>query len=336
MAELIKIKEEGVTQKELDAAKASIIGSFARSLESPQTVASFAINTAKYNLPEDYYTNYLKNVNAVTLEDVKAMAQKYIKPGHANILVVGKGADIAASLGKFGEVKYFDRYGVQYDPNDRVKIPEGITAQNIIDKYVEAIGGKEALEGVINIKTVYEASVQGQKLTLTSVKNNKASKQAITMMGMNFMSTVYDGSDVKITQQGQNVPVGEEDKKDLPIDAQVTPELNYDKLGVTIELAGAQNINGKTAYGVKVTMPSGKTSTQYFDAESGLKVKSVVTNEGPNGQSMTSTTEIKSYKEVDGIKVPEKMNINQGFPMTAELKSAEVNADLDEDTFKIK
>jgi len=336
MAELIKIKEEGVTQKELDAAKASIIGSFARSLESPQTVASFAINTAKYNLPEDYYANYLKNVNAVTLEDVKAMAQKYIKPGQANILVVGKGADIAASLGKFGEVKYFDRYGVQYDPNDRIKIPEGLTAQNIIDKYVEAIGGKEALEGVINIKTVYEASVQGQKLTMTNVKNNKASKMAITMMGMNFMSSVYDGSDVKITQQGQNIPVGEDDKKDLPIDAQVTPELEYDELGVKIELAGAQNINGKTAYGVKVTMPSGKTSTQYFDAESGLKVKSVVTNEGPNGQTMTSTTEIKSYKEVEGIKVPEKMNINQGFPMTAELKSAEVNSDLDEDTFKIK
>ena len=55
MAELMKINEEGVTQDELDAAKASISGSFARSLESPQTVASFAINTARYNLPKDYY-----------------------------------------------------------------------------------------------------------------------------------------------------------------------------------------------------------------------------------------------------------------------------------------
>ncbi len=336
MAELVKIKDEGVTQQELDAAKASIIGSFARSLESPQTVASFAINTAIYNLPEDYYTNYLKNVNAVTLEDVKAMAQQYIKPENATILVVGKGDEIAPSLTQFGEVKYFDRYGEQYDPNDRIKIPDGLTAQNIIDNYIKALGGKEKLAAVKNIKTVYEASVQGQKLLMTSVKNNKASKQEITMMGMNFMSSVYDGTNVKITQQGQDIPVGDEDKKDLVVDAQTTPELYYAKMNVSLALAKAEKINGKTAYGIEVTAPSGKTTTQYFDAESGLKVKTTSAVELPNGQTMNSTTEIKSYKEVDGIMIPEKMNINQGIPMTAELKSAEINKELADGTFEIK
>jgi len=336
IAELMKIKAEGVTQKELDDAKASIIGSFARSLERPQTVASFAINTAKFNLPEDYYANYLKNVSAITLEDVKAAAEKYIKPDKANILIVGKGQEIAASLTKFGELKYFDIYGEQYDPNERAKIPEGVTAQDIIDKYIDALGGKEKLEKIESIETVYEASVQGQKLTLLSVKNNKASKENVSVMGMNMMSSVYDGTNVKITQQGQNVPVGDDDKKDLALGALITPELAYADMGVALELAGAQVINGKTAYGVKVKMPSGKESTQYFDANTGLKLKQLVSQELPNGQTMTAVTELMSYKSIDGIMIPEKMSINQGFLINAELVSAEVDKELPANTFEIK
>ncbi|MEO5907537.1 MAG: pitrilysin family protein, partial [Saprospiraceae bacterium] len=48
MIELNKLKNEQVTQTELELAKSYIAGAFARSLESPQTVANFALNTNKY------------------------------------------------------------------------------------------------------------------------------------------------------------------------------------------------------------------------------------------------------------------------------------------------
>ena len=57
--ELKRIKDEPVSKAELDRAKASIIGSFVRSLENPQTVANFAINIARYDLPSDFYSNYI-------------------------------------------------------------------------------------------------------------------------------------------------------------------------------------------------------------------------------------------------------------------------------------
>ena len=61
-------------------------------------------------------------------------------------------------------------------------------------------------------------------------------------------------------------------------------------MGAKLELKNVEEINGKTAYGVAVTMPSGQTSTSFFDAESGLKVKS---------SSAQGSEEIKSYKEVE-------------------------------------
>ncbi|MBL0081229.1 MAG: insulinase family protein [Saprospiraceae bacterium] len=55
-------------------------GSFARSLESPQTIAGFALNTYKYNLPKDYYNTYLSRLEKVSIADVQRVASKYLKP----------------------------------------------------------------------------------------------------------------------------------------------------------------------------------------------------------------------------------------------------------------
>ncbi|SMG29369.1 Predicted Zn-dependent peptidase [Marivirga sericea] len=325
MAELAMINEEGVTQDELDAAKASISGSFARSLESPQTVASFAINTARYNLPKDYYANYLKNLEAVTLEDVKAAAQKYILPNNANILVVGKGEDVAENLSQFGEVKYYNRKGEEYDPNDKSAMPAGLTAEKVLEKYFEALGGKSKIEAVKSMKTSYSASVQGQNISINEVKDNTNYKQEVAMGPMVISKVLVNDEGVKVFQQGQEVPLPEQTKSAVKAGAKIFPELYYSEMEATLELKNVEEINGKPAYGVSVTMPSGQSSTSYFDAESGLKVKT---------SSAQATEEIKSYKEVDGIMIPEKRAINQGFQMNADLQSAEINVEIKEDTFQ--
>jgi zinc protease len=116
MFELERIIEEPVTDEELASAKAYMTGSFARSLESPQTIANFALNINRYNLPADYYATYLQKLNAVTKEEIQAMAKKYIKPDHAHVVVVGKGSEIAGGLQQFGAVTYYDMYGNSYVP----------------------------------------------------------------------------------------------------------------------------------------------------------------------------------------------------------------------------
>ncbi|MGE0589387.1 MAG: M16 family metallopeptidase, partial [Cyclobacteriaceae bacterium] len=158
MSELKRIVSEPVSSEELKAAKASIAGSFGRSLERPQTIASFAVNTARYNLPKDYYSSYLQRLDAVSVEDIQSVAAKYIQPDHAYIEVVGKGSDVAEKLKPFGEVKYYDIHGNEYVPKESQPLPPGLTAEKVIDKYLSALGGRQKIEKVQTVKLTYKAN----------------------------------------------------------------------------------------------------------------------------------------------------------------------------------
>jgi predicted Zn-dependent peptidase len=110
--EMKRMGDELVPDKELKMVKNYLTGNFALSLEKPQTIASFAINTERYKLPQDFYANYLKNIEAVTVADIQAVSKKYILPQQSNILVVGKASEVSEPLKKFsvdGKIEYLDK-----------------------------------------------------------------------------------------------------------------------------------------------------------------------------------------------------------------------------------
>ena len=74
--EVKRIVNEPVTEEELESVKAKYVGSFVLALEKPETIARYALNIAKEDLPADFYTTYLERLNAVTVEEVQQAAQK--------------------------------------------------------------------------------------------------------------------------------------------------------------------------------------------------------------------------------------------------------------------
>ncbi|MBN2773610.1 MAG: insulinase family protein, partial [Prolixibacteraceae bacterium] len=84
--EIKRMVNESVDTETLEKYKNMMAGSFARSLEQPSTIARFALNIERYNLPKDYYANYLENLSKVSVDDVLQMAKKYLKPDQANII----------------------------------------------------------------------------------------------------------------------------------------------------------------------------------------------------------------------------------------------------------
>lgn len=119
LKEIKRIRTENVTYKELHNAKAKYVGDFVLALEKPETVAQYALNTKLNNLPNDFYTTYLKKINAVTIEDVKRIANTYFKINNGRIVIVGKGSDVLPNLEKSGiPIKYFDNYA---NPIDKPK-----------------------------------------------------------------------------------------------------------------------------------------------------------------------------------------------------------------------
>ena len=337
--ELNRLRNEKISEEELSLAISSISGSFARSLERPQTVASFAINTARYNLPADYYSTYLKTVQAVNVADVQETAKKFIHPDKAYITVVGKPSDVAKKLESFGEVKYFDNYGNEYVPSGSPNMPAGQTAEKVIDAYLAAIGGKDKLSSIEDLTIESKAEIQGQPLAIKII--NKApnlSYQVILMGGvMELQKSIYDGKTFAQYAQGNKGPNDTNGTKDAPIKGQVIAELYYTSLGAKLTLKGIEKVDEADAYVIEVVLPSGAKSLEYFDFASGLKLRSTSYMQGPQGE-MAVSTNYKDYKEVDGILFPYLTIIPAGPGMNIEamVESIKINSGVADSVFKIE
>jgi len=335
MYELNRIVNEPVTSEELQAAKASIAGSFGRSLERPQTIASFAVNTAKYSLPKDYYNTFLKRLDAVTIEQVQAVAKKYITPGRAYIEVVGKGGDVAKSLEQFGELRYYDINGDQYEPEPEKALPDGLTAQKVIDKYIQEIGGVDRAKEIKSLKVIYKAQAMGTELTMTVIKSTpKKSLLEISANGSTFQKVVSTGKEASISSMGQAVPMDKGTTEKTFFESAIFPELALEE--ATAKLLAIEKVEGKDAYTVEYKLPSGFKSTYYYDVQSGLKVKQTESLETPQG-TMVSATTYSDYKEVDGVRFPQKIGQQQGpMNLTFELTEIEVNPEVKDSLFSLK
>lgn len=332
-SEMKKIRNEKVSEKELLSAKNLLSGNFIRSLEQPSTIASFAINTALYNLPKDYYKNYLKNINAVTAEDVQTMAKKYIKPNNAIILVVGNGGDVAKNLTKFsvsGKIDYYDVFGEKYDPNLK-KVPEGVTVDQVLNKYVEVIGGKENILKVKDRTTKMSGTIQGMNITMTQTLKAPNKFYQLVDFGVGQQSTIFDGEKGKVSAMGQEQVMPADQVEIMKIGSLYTM-LEYKEKGIKYELTGIETINNKDGYRVVFTYPSGKKITSYYDIITGFPLRQIA-ELGGGAQSV----DFDDYRDVQGVKYPYKMAV--GTPNgTIEMitGSVEVNTNPNDTLFEVK
>ena len=111
MYELKRLREEKVPTAEMENAKRAIVGSFALSLEQPQSLLQNIITQKLYDLPADYWDTYPQRVAEVTAEDIQAIAQKYIDLEHLQVIAVGDASKAREVLSKYGKVEVIDAEG---------------------------------------------------------------------------------------------------------------------------------------------------------------------------------------------------------------------------------
>ncbi|MEL7123353.1 MAG: pitrilysin family protein, partial [Bacteroidota bacterium] len=336
--EMNRIRDEKVDAEEFANAKARIFGTFTRALESPQTIANYALNTARYKMPEDFYATYLQQLESLTADELQQIAKKYIRPENAYLVVVGN-KDVTESLKQFdadGDITFYDVYGIKQQ-QFAAAVPSDMTGMDVIEKYIAAIGGKEKLSGVTDLSMVMEANVQGQVIQIKNQQKTPGKmNMAVSMMGNVMQQTVFDGEQGYSSQMGAKTPMDEATVEATKLQAMPFPELKYAELGVTAELKGVENVDGKRAYEVAISRPDGNNVTDYFDATTFFKIRSVATQEAA-GQTMSIITDYATYKDVDGIKFPYVVTVSGAmpFPLKSEVKSVEVNKGLSDDLFKV-
>ncbi len=335
--EFQRLRTDLVSEEELANAKASIIGSFGRSLESPSTLASFALNIQRYDLDDDYYEEYIEKLEELTAEDVREAARKYIKPEKLHITVVGKGSEVADKLAPFGTISYYD---AEANPAEKpnMAVPDSVSAAMVIERYISALGGKESLQKVNSLSMSYDVSIPGApplKAMILQKRPNKY-RMELSAEGMGTVQKqIYNGKEgVNAGLQGKQKLEGEE-LEALALEAEMNPELNYLSEDYQVELTQIANVDGEKAYVLEVTDKLGKTRSEYYSVQSGLKLKSESSEETPQGM-MSTTTKYSDYQEVKGVMYPHSKTIVTG-PQTIKFSNGqiEVNGELSDEQFKL-
>ena len=331
--EIDRMRTELVSEDDLIAAKASLSGSFGRSLESTSSAASFALNIARYGLPTDYYNNYLSRLESVTAEDVLRVSKQYMNIENITITVVGKAQDVAAGLNAFGTVEYYNKDGRSTESPTFLFMPEGVSLMNVFNGYYTALGGIENLKALTAIHQEASIEIPGMPGTL-SMNTAKMSPGSFmmeqTMQGMTVMKMLYkDGKGEKSGMQGSGALEGEE-LEDLKSQAAYV----VDELGWLVEIEkfnfeGQTILDGKSVYQV-----SKEDKTFYFDLATGLLYKSTETQETPQGEISVTTT-VREWQEIDGIKfqkVIEQTAGPQSYVITVD--SIKLNSEVKKSLFK--
>lgn len=316
-----------ITPAELNNAKAKLKGSFILSLERPETVARFALNLIIQDLPSDFYTNYLKSVDAITVEQVQNATKSFIKPNNMRIFVAGKANVFADNLETLGyPVKYFDAYANPTTKPEIKKIDSNITLASVGDKYIAAIGGKDKVSKISSVTFTATTKVQGMEIGIknTQAKGGKMNME-ISMMGNTVQKMTFDGTKGSMSAQGKTMDMPVEMQESYSRNKEIFPELTF-ATSKDYTLGGIEKIQGADAYVV-----NGPDVKYYFDVKTGLKTAEIKTTE-MNGQKMEVPTYYSNYKAVDGVLFPFTMKVNQmGQDMQLDVTSYTLNQATDAD-----
>ena len=214
-------------------------------------------------------------------------------------------------------------------------VPSGVSASDVINQYIKSVGGRDQLKAVTDLTITASGEVQGQRILQTreyKTPGKYLMKLEVPDMNMTAVKLLVNGDSIKINQMGQTISPDEDTRKDIRQETVLFPELAYTGSGYKMDLTSIKNIDGKEAYEVKVTYPSGTQITAYYEVSTGYKLKEI--HSTPQGES---TVEYSDYRDVNGVKFPYHVNDDQGqIQLNMTVQTIKVNSGLSDDEFDPK
>lgn len=311
--EILNMRDGNITAEDLANAKAKFNGSFALGMEDPARTAEYATNILINGLPKDFYRTYLQKINAVTLEDIKNVSRTYFSESNSRIVIAGNASKIIPKLMKFGyPIKKYDRFAepvvekpLEVQTGETAKTTENISAFEIINSYLKAVGGKEEIKKVNTVSAVISLDMMGRTFGGVYKRMNPDKQLVELKMGtMTVMKSVFDGGQGYQQQGPQKKEMDEQEIKEARDEKGIIAQLFYaTDTAYKTDYLGTGKTNDEDTYRLKVTLPSGKISVQEYSVKSGLLLKEESTSK-EGDQEVTETVEYKNYVKVGTILLP--------------------------------
>ena len=144
------------TDAELRQAKESYLNAFVFNYDSRAEVLGRQLTYAAYGYPADFLESLRRGVEAVTSEDVSRVAQTYLRPESALVLVVGDAGAFGESLDALGTVERVDTAIPVVPPAGSA----GASGEAALAAVATALGGRDAFAAIRALRTEGETTVQ--------------------------------------------------------------------------------------------------------------------------------------------------------------------------------
>lgn len=227
------------------------------------------------------------------------------------------------------------------------EIASAQTADEVVEKHLTAMGGREALGkltsrkivGTITISTP-QGDISGPLEAYAKAPNKSRTYLKLDLSSVGQGEVVVDqrfdgttGYTIN-TVQGNSEITGNQ-LENMRNGVFPSPLLKYKEAGIKIEVLPKEKIGDKDAIVLLITPKAGSAARQFLDAESYLPIKMVMKIDIPQmGGEIEQTTEFSDLREVDGVKVPFQMKItNPAQTLIIKINKVEHNAAIEDSIF---
>jgi zinc protease len=206
---------------------------------------------------------------------------------------------------------------------------DSLKASGIISKYIHAVLGSS------NLSTNLSGKSQGMDTEMRILKKfpNRFSVESF-LNGKTVSKQIGNGSQFIMLVQNYSVPVDQATKDIGIFEWSLLPETRIQELNIKPIYKGAVIENNISYELIEYHFPSGHKFLNYFDAKTGLKMKTVREQMSAVG-NITMVSKFADYREVQGFKFPyEIIQSMGGIEQKMSLTLIEINIELEDSLFK--
>lgn len=216
------------------------------------------------------------------------------------------------------------------------------TADELIVKYAEAMGGEDKLMAIKSVQYTGKFSGNGADIPMVMIAEREGkARMEMTYQGMNLIRACENNSGWMINpfqgnKEAEKLPP--EEVKNMKKHSELEGELiNYKQKGYKVEFLGKEDFEGSEVFKVKLTDNDGDITYYFLDATSYLILKDN-SKRKIGEKEITAETLYGNYQKVDGIMFPmsiefREVGSDQGQKVT--IEKIETNVKVDESIFKM-
>lgn len=213
------------------------------------------------------------------------------------------------------------------------------TAEALLDAYVEAMGGKAAMEKIDTRVTYGKLEMPAQGIVMNLTFYSARPNLSYALIESDMVGKIERGTDGEVSWEmsamtGAQVKEGQE-RADFLRDSTFDKWLHWRELYPEVEYAGTDSVDEKPVHKVVIKPESGEPQTLYLDQASNLALRIDIVAENPMGVFPVASY-LKDYREIDGILIPYEMEVEvMGQKRLITTDKIEHNVKLSADRFAL-